>query len=235
MAIQNATRRLLVQVGLACIGIGLLAFAATEVLWAQLSYLSLDAARDATPNANWRTSAMPRLPGAAILDIAGVAGMALLLVMALARNLPFDERRRIHLAIAIIAGGISLSLARPFIDPSHDSEAAWGALQFGIMSAALVVLVWRVVPARVIGMLGAAALVLRQPLIWRASDEFVRATGDATAAYGAEFAKLAAHSVGAAGALFLAIALFLASAKDHEEEKGGRHVAMPPEGSAAQQ
>lgn len=208
-----ATRRLLVQVALACMGIGMLAFAAMDLLWARLSYLNLETARDATPHASWRSGAAPLLPLSSLLDLVGVAGLILLVVMMISRSLPAESRRQAHLAIGILALGVIVSVGRNIVGRSHDHEGAWGALQLGIVSLALVVLVWRVIPARFVALAGAAVFTLRQPMIWRASDEYVRASGDAAAAYGAELAKLAAHTVGATGALLLAIALFLAATR----------------------
>jgi hypothetical protein len=139
----------------------------------------------------------------------GVVGFGLLVGLTLARSLPHEHRRSAHLAVAIVGIGFLLSVLRPFLDRFHENEAVWGALQFGIFGLALVVLTWRVATVRYLALAGASLVVMRQPLIWRASDEFVRATGDATLAYGAELAKLAAHAVGATGSLLLATALLV--------------------------
>lgn len=208
---SDATRRLLVRLALACVAIGLFAFAASDALWARESYLTLDATREAPPDANWRPNAAPTLPGGPLLDVIGITGVSLLLVMLLSRALPAESRRPVGIALATIAFGLLVSFARRFVDPSHDHEGAWGALQVGIMASAMVALVWRNVPARVVGLVGAIVLTLRQPLVWRASEEYVRATGDATAAYGAEIARLTAFSVGAAGAVLVATALVTAA------------------------
>lgn len=206
-------RGLLYRLSLASVGTGLLAFAASDALWARLSFLTLDAARDATLGVVWRSTEIPTFRGEALVDLVGIAGLVLLIVLGVARQLPNGARRPVGLAIALLALGLVVSFARRFVDQGHDHEGAWGALQVGIMGSALVALVWRVRAARALAFAGAAVLLFRQPMMWRASDEFVRATGDATAAYGAELAKFAAHAIGAAGALLLAIALLWASAR----------------------
>lgn len=223
---SDATRRLLLRIALACVGIGLLAFAASDALWAREAYLTLDDARDAMADANWRSNDVPALPGGPLFGMLGIAGIALLLVLAVSRTLPTESRRPVGLALAIIALGILVSFARRFVDRSHDHEGAWGALQVGIMTSALVVLVWRSVPARVVGLAGSVVLTLRQPLIWRASDEYVRATGEATAAYGAEIARMTAFSVGATGALLVAIALVLAATSRSRREAAGKETGI---------
>lgn len=214
MGLHEASRRALIQGALACIAIGLLAFAATDALQARLSYQTLDAAREASPTANWRPAAIPVLPGVQFLDFVGIVGFGLLVGLTLARSLPREHRRSTHLALSIIGLGFLLSVLRPFLDRTHDNEAGWGAVQFGIFGLALVVLTWRVATARYLALAGASLVVMRQPLIWRASDEFVRATGDATLAYGAELAKLAAHAVGATGSLLLATALLVVALRN---------------------
>lgn len=226
---SDATRRLLVRIALAGVGIGLLAFAAGDALWAREAYLTLDDARDATADANWRSNDIPALPGGPFFGMLGIAGVALLLVLALSRTLPTEARRSVGLALAIIALGFLVSFARRFVDRSHDHEGAWGALQVGIMTSALVVLVWHSVPARVVGLVGSVALTLRQPLSWRASDEYVRATGDAAAAYGAEIARMMAFSVGATGAMLVAIALFLAATSRLRREAAGKEKGIEKE------
>ena len=141
-----ATRRLLVQVALACIGVGMLTFAAMDVLWARVSYLSLDAAREASPYANWRTGASPMLPLSSLLDFVGVAGVILLVVMAALRNLPGESRRSVHAAMGVLALGVVVSIGRNIADRSHDHEGAWGALQLGIVGLALLILARRAMP-----------------------------------------------------------------------------------------
>lgn len=229
---QLTSRRVLVQLARASIGIGMLAFAASDALWARESYLTLDAARAASGGSIWRSTFVPVLPGERVFDFLGIAGMVLLLVLALARKLPSEQRRPVMLALGLVSFGLVVSFARRFVDQSHDHEGAWGALQVGIMGCAMLALVWRVLPARIVGLLGAAILTLRQPLIWRASDEYVRATGDSTLAYGAELARMTAFSVGAAGALLLAIAIFLASARIGKPRE--QHAASPQDPLAAE-
>lgn len=207
-----AARRLLVQVALACMGTGLLAFAAMDVLHARLSYLNLEPAREGSMHTSWRAGPVPLLPLSTLLDFVGVAGIILLLVMAIARSLPDGSRRRVAAALGIFAAGILVGFARRLIDTSHDHEGAWGALQLGIMSLAIVTLVWRTRAARYVAIAGAAVFTMRQPMIWRASDAYILSTGDASVAYVAEATRLAAHAIGAGGALLLAIALFLAAA-----------------------
>lgn len=207
-----AARRLLVQVALACMGTGLLAFAAMDVLHARLSFLNLEPAREGSMYASWRAGPVPLLPLSTLLDFVGVAGIILLVVMAIARNLPEGSGRRVAGALLIFAAGILVGFARRFVDNSHDNEGAWGALQLGIMSSAIVTLVWRTRAARYVAIAGAAVFTLRQPMIWRASDAYVLSTGDASVAYVAEATRLAAHAIGAGGALLLAIALFVAAA-----------------------
>lgn len=219
--VPPSTRRALAHLAIASVGIGMLAFAAQDVLFARASYLDLDAAREATTPSNWRTSGVPALPLGPVLDVIGAAGGIFLIVLAVTRNLPPERRRAVHIAIGFFLAGIVVSFARNAIDRTHDHEGAWGALQLGLVGLALLSLTWHALPARALGIAGAIVITLRQPMIWRAGDEYVRASGDAAAAYGAELAKLAAHSVGATGALLLAIALFLA-------------VTMPPSvGSSA--
>lgn len=208
-----AARRLLVQVALACMGTGLLAFAAMDVLHARLSYLNLEPAQDGSMHTSWRAGPVPLLPLSTLLDFVGVAGIILLIVMTIARSLPDGSRRQVTGALLSFAAGVLVGFARRLIDTSHDHEAAWGALQLGIMSLAIVTLVWRTRAARYVAIAGAAVFTMRQPMIWRASDAYVVSTGDASVAYVAEATRLAAHAIGAGGALLLATALFIAAAR----------------------
>lgn len=233
MPVSRSTRHVLAQIAVACVGIGMLAFAAQDLLFARASYLDLESAREATTPSNWRTTGVPILPLGPVLDIIGAAGAIFLIVLAVTKNLPSERRRAVHVAIGFFLAGIVVSFARNAIDRTHDNEGAWGAIQLSLVGLALVSLAWRTLPARVLGIAGAIVITLRQPMVWRASDEYVRASGDVAAAYGAELAKLAAHAVGAAGAMLLAIALFLAATMPPSSGSSARRGPVSAPGARA--
>jgi hypothetical protein len=206
-----------------------------DILHAGVSYLNLDAARGDSMYTSWRAGPAPFLPLSTLLDFVGVAGIILLVVMTIVRSLPDESRRRIVGALTIFAAGILVGFARRFVDPSHDHEGAWGALQLGIMSLAIVTLVWRTRAARYLALAGAAVFTLRQPMIWRASEAYVLRTGDASVAYAAEATRLAAHAVGATGALLLAIALFLAATMPPSAGSSARRESVGAPAARAEQ
>jgi len=227
-------RRLLVRVALGSIAIGLLAFSVTDLLWAILSYETLEAARQATPYANWRTSEVPSVPLLSTLDVLGIGGMILLIVMAISRTLPLERRTQVLVAISILLASFIASFGRRFIDGTHDHEGAWGALQVGMVSLVVLTLVWHDHLARLLAFGGGIVLTFRQPAIWRASEEYVRASGDFTLAYGAELWKLAAHTIGATGAILIAMALIVAATRRRttgarDAQAAAQHQATPPD------
>lgn len=204
---------LLYEGALACLAVGLFSFAMTDAVSAYASSLNLEAARGAVESHGWRVVVGgPDLPVHRAFDAAGFAGFILLVALALVRAVPAEHRARVHAALGLLAVGFAVSLARPFLDRTHDhaNEGAWGALQLGFVSATIVCLAWRSPLARLVALVGGAFLTARQPAIWHASDAFVRATGDFTLAYGAELWTVVAHAIGAIGAGLLALALVLA-------------------------
>lgn len=212
MPLPLRLRVMLYEGALAALAIGLLSFATSDLVSAYASTFNLEAARGAVESHGWRVViGGPDLPVHRAFDAAGFAGLILLATLALSRAVPPERRASVHAALGFFAVGVAVGLARPFIDRgNHAHDGTWGAVQLAFVSATIVCLAWRSPSARLVAVAGGALLTARQPAIWRASDEFVRATGDPTLAYGAELWTVAAHAIGAMGAGLLSLALVLA-------------------------
>lgn len=211
MALPPRPRVVFHEVALACLAVGLFSFAASDALAAYAASWNLEAARGAVETQGWRVViGMPDLPVHRAFDAAGSAGFILLVALALARSVPPERRASVHAALAFLAIGVAVSFARAFVDRGHAREAVWGAIQLGLVSAAVASLAWTRTAAKLFALVGGVLLTLRQPAIWHASDAFVHATGDPALAYGAELWTVTAHVIGAAGAGLLSLALVVA-------------------------
>lgn len=216
--------RLLLQVALVAICIGMAGFAASEVLAAKYVHETALAMRAAMPGTYFSAASGYFSVTHGLTDALAPAGFLLLAGGLALRAVPPVDRRRIGIAVAIVGSTFVLSFLAPLLG-AYAPPLWWSAMLLASFGLACSMLVWDRVLPRAFAVGGATLLVLRQVAIYHADALFVRATGDATAWPVAESWGIGARLLGALAASALALGLAAWLWRLQRESAGSPNVA----------